>query len=589
MASKKTLQKTKGLSVLDEQTLRLMFDDHSVNMLLIEPETGEILDANRAALDFYGYSKTEICSMSIGEINTLSPELMKEEHQKALNEGRNYFIFPHRLAGGEERIVEVHSSPITLQGKQLLFSIIHDITEYRQSEDKLVVERNLLSTLLDNLPDRIYVKDIQGRKIMSNIADWQGTGAKSVGDMLGKSDFEIYPPELAAKFWNDDKSVLNSGMPIISREEPGLDRQGNSIWVLTTKVPLRDANGLITGLVGIGRDITKRKQIEEALNESKLLFHLLIESLPQNIYAKDIDGRFVFANQRYCATQGRSLEDIVGKTDFELHPPELAEKYRMDDQQVIATGKTIELVEEHQPMGDEKFFVQVIKTPLYDSKHQTAGTLGIFWDITQRKQAEVELHYMKESLNAANIELQAALIREQQLARTDSLTGVNNRRHLFDLADHEFNVAIRYRLPLSVLMFDVDHFKKINDTFGHAIGDQVLQRITKVVCATIRSSDVIGRYGGGDEFIILLPQTNAREAQLLAERIHAQISFMHLDTEKGPVAFTLSIGMAQTIPGEMQSDTVEKLFMRADQALYAAKQAGRNRTVLFDRKKTITF
>jgi len=99
MASKKTLQKTKGLSVLDEQTLRLMFDDHSVNMLLIEPETGEILDANRAALDFYGYSKTEICSMSIGEINTLSPELMKEEHQKALNEGRNYFYFSTQAGG----------------------------------------------------------------------------------------------------------------------------------------------------------------------------------------------------------------------------------------------------------------------------------------------------------------------------------------------------------------------------------------------------------------------------------------------------------------------------------------------------------
>jgi diguanylate cyclase (GGDEF)-like protein/PAS domain S-box-containing protein len=482
--------------------------------------------------------------------------------------------------------VEVYSSPIVLQEKKVLFSIIHDITNRRQAEERLVVEHNLLSTLLDNLPDRIYVKDMQGRKIIANRADWQAVGVKIMEDVLGKTDFETYPPDLAAKFWADDKSVLDSGMPIISREEPALDSQGNSAWILTTKVPLRDRDGQITGLVGIGRDITERKQAEEALNESRLLFHLLIESLPQNIYAKDVDGRFVFANQRYCVTQGKPLEDIVGKTDFELHPPELAEKYRMDDQQVIATGEPIELVEEHQPMGEEKFFVQVIKTPLYDSKHQTAGTLGIFWDITERRQAEVELHYMKESLKAANIELQAALTREQQLARTDSLTGVNNRRHLFDLAEHEFNVAMRYRLPLSVLMFDVDHFKKINDGFGHAVGDQVLQRIAQVVRATIRSSDVIGRYGGGDEFIVLLPQTNTQEALLLAERIHACIAATHVDTDKAPIILTISIGMAQTILYDSQSDTVEKLLMRADQALYAAKQAGRNCTVIFEQENT---
>ena len=450
-----------------------------------------------------------------------------------------------------------------------------------------MVEHNLLSTLLDNLPDRIYVKDMQGRKIISNAADWRGASGNAMEDVLGKSDFDMYPPELAAQFWADDKSVLDSGIPIISREEPGLDSQGNPVWVLTTKVPLRDGNGQITGLVGIGRDITERKQAEEALNESKLLFHLLIESLPQNIYAKDVDGRFIFANQHYCATQGKPLEEIVGKTDFELHPPELAEKYRMDDRHVLETGKAIELIEEHQPIGESKFFVQVIKTPLYDSKGKTAGTLGIFWDITERRQAEIELNYMKDSLNAANIELQAALVREQQLARTDSLTGVNTRRHLFELAEHEFNIAMRYRPPLSVLMFDVDNFKQINDTFGHAVGDLVLQRITKIVCAEIRSADVIGRYGG-DEFIVLLPQTSAQEALPLAERIRAQhcMPCASILTKVRSLLRSASALPKQSITVSLilaypQPDTVENLFLRADQALYAAKQAGRNCTVIF--------
>jgi diguanylate cyclase (GGDEF)-like protein len=256
----------------------------------------------------------------------------------------------------------------------------------------------------------------------------------------------------------------------------------------------------------------------------------------------------------------------------------------MDDQRVIETGKTIELVEEHQPMGEKKFFVQVIKTPFFDSNGQTAGTLGIFWDITKRKQAEIELRYMKESLKAANVELHAALFREQQLARTDSLTSINTRRHLLELSVHEFNVAIRCRSPLAVLMFDVDNFKQINDAFGHAVGDQVLQNIIRIVCAEIRSADVIGRYGG-DEFVILLPHTSQQEALSLAERMQSSISAISIETDNGPLVLTISIGITQTVHHQLsdpQRDTVENLFLRADQALYAAKQAGRNCTMVFE-------
>jgi PAS domain S-box-containing protein len=134
-----------------------------------------------------------------------------------------------------------------------------------------------------------------------------------------------------------------------------------------------------------------RRQMEEDLEESKQLFNLLIESLPQNIYAKDLNGRFIFANQNYCSTQSKKLEEIVGKTDMELHPPFMAEKYQKDDRWVIETGQTIEMEEEHQPLNQEKTYVQVIKAPLYDAKRQIAGTLGIFWDITGRKRMEEAL------------------------------------------------------------------------------------------------------------------------------------------------------------------------------------------------------
>jgi PAS domain S-box-containing protein len=142
---------------------------------------------------------------------------------------------------------------------------------------------------------------------------------------------------------------------------------------------------------GTVEDSTQRKQAEEALHQSKNLFQSLIEALPQNIFSKDLEGRFTFANQRYCMTEGKPLTDIIGKTDFDLHPTELAKKYRADDRRVFETRQTLEIVEEHQPLGGEKFYVQVIKTPMYDSDGQIIGILGIFWDITERRQAEEAL------------------------------------------------------------------------------------------------------------------------------------------------------------------------------------------------------
>ncbi|MCX6067447.1 MAG: GGDEF domain-containing protein, partial [Chloroflexi bacterium] len=194
-----------------------------------------------------------------------------------------------------------------------------------------------------------------------------------------------------------------------------------------------------------------------------------------------------------------------------------------------------------------------------------------------------------EELEIAHNELQKSYLREQQLARIDDLTGINNHRSLVQLAEREFDVAMRYRHPLSMMFFDIDHFKQINDTFGHLMGDQALKQMIDVVSANLRRADVIGRYGG-DEFVILMPQTSAQEALPFAERIHASIATLQLKTDKGPLMLTISIGIAQTIhatePGAGSTDTVENLLLRADQALYAAKEAGRNRTVVFDPDKT---
>ncbi len=135
--------------------------------------------------------------------------------------------------------------------------------------------------------------------------------------------------------------------------------------------------------------------------DSEAFYHSLVESLPQNIFRKDLDGRFTFGNQRFCASLGRPLSEIVGKTDFDFYPPALAEKYRKDDQRVQQTGETLEAIEEHRTPSGEILYVQVLKTPVQDHRGRLIGTQGFFWDVTERKRTEEALRASAEEFRVA--------------------------------------------------------------------------------------------------------------------------------------------------------------------------------------------
>jgi PAS domain S-box-containing protein len=155
-------------------------------------------------------------------------------------------------------------------------------------------------------------------------------------------------------------------------------------------VPLEIVQLLESAAVELGTAL-KRVQSEEALRESQLLYHSLVENLPQYILRKDKEGRFTFGNKRFCASVGQPLEAILGKTDLDVYPPELAQNYRQDDQAVMATGKILDQVEEHQAPGAARTYVHVVKTPLWDAGGKIIGVQGIFWDVSREKRAEEEL------------------------------------------------------------------------------------------------------------------------------------------------------------------------------------------------------
>jgi PAS domain S-box-containing protein len=260
-----------------------------------------------------------------------------------------------------------------------------------QANKALLESEERYRAIFDGVQDAIFVETKDGRILGVNHRACEMYGYTR-DEFIGKTVKDLVP-EGNSIFPAADMQSNNSRIPLET-----INRRANGALF-----PVEVSGGLQTldgeeVLLAMVRDITERKQAEEALNESKLLFHLLIESLPQNIYAKDTHGRFIFANQNYCTTQGSTLEEILGKTDFELHPPELAQKYLLDDQRVIETGKTIELEEEHQPIGGQKTYVQVIKTPFSYSKGQPPGILGIFWDITERKKTEENIRQRVKAL-----------------------------------------------------------------------------------------------------------------------------------------------------------------------------------------------
>jgi diguanylate cyclase (GGDEF)-like protein len=180
--------------------------------------------------------------------------------------------------------------------------------------------------------------------------------------------------------------------------------------------------------------------------------------------------------------------------------------------------------------------------------------------------------------NAAAIALENARLfgEVQRLAITDGLTGTYNRRHFFGLAENELSRASRFGHPVSAIMLDVDHFKQVNDTYGHAVGDQVLCAVTRRCSESIRDIDILGRYGG-EEFAIILPATDLSGAHSVAERLRRCVADVPIPTEQGDLTITISLGVASTLQPD---GDVATLLNRADAAMYAAKQAGRNRVGL---------
>jgi diguanylate cyclase (GGDEF)-like protein len=244
--------------------------------------------------------------------------------------------------------------------------------------------------------------------------------------------------------------------------------------------------------------------------------------------------------------------------------------------QMIASGDFSQRVDF---MGDFSTAFNSMVSQLDESQRQIREKETELTRINMELRQEIELRKKTEESLRKSEELY------RQLAITDPLTGIYNRRHFFQLAISELQRSQRYSRPLAVIMMDVDYFKRINDCYGHAVGDQVLQELATLIRRDLRVIDIFARYGG-EEFIVLLPETDLRSVSATAERLRGKIAGAPLSIEQCQIKITISLGATSFSPTKGlhsgKLETIDALIDLADKALYEAKEAGRNRVHTVD-------
>jgi diguanylate cyclase (GGDEF)-like protein/PAS domain S-box-containing protein len=431
-----------------------------------------------------------------------------------------------------------------------VLAIGQDVTR----REELAASQRLLTAAMEQSSSSIMVTDLAGRITFVNAAFCRTTGY-SPGEVIGRNPRILKsgqtPPEVHRDLWT---SLIDG------RAWRGVLRNrkknGELYWEDASISPVVDAKGHTSHYLAVKDDITLRKQAEAEVARLSEWNELLLNSAGEGIYGVDREGNCSFINPAALAMLGFEREAVLGKNPhllFHGHARD-GSPYPMADCPIALTQRDGVLRKAEDTFvraSGGSFPVQLSVTPILESG-RLVGVEVVFQDIAGRKAMEAEL---------------------ARLATTDPLTGVANRRRFLEQVGMELDRMKRFGDPATLLMLDVDHFKAVNDTHGHAAGDAVLRHLAELARLRLRRVDLLGRLGG-EEFGILLPGTNRAGALLLAERFRRQVEDTPAQSAKGSISVTISIGVTELGPGDSGPDAI---LARADAALYRAKEAGRNR------------
>jgi diguanylate cyclase (GGDEF)-like protein/PAS domain S-box-containing protein len=537
----------------DQYNLFQILIDNIPDYIYIKDRKNRFIMVNSAMADFYGkrpedfigktdfdFALQKIAKESFKDDNKVikSNKPIIDKSEKVIRSGKEFWVSSSKIPW--------HDRNGNIMGTM---GISRDITKRTQWADNLLnKERNIINAMMNSITDNIYFKDLQSRFIRINKALSENFGIKDPEEAIGKTDFDFFSEEHAKQAYNDEQRIIATGEPAVDIEEKETFRDKKDRWVSTTKMPFYNEKGELIGTFGISRDITERKLIEHKLEKEKSLINSLMEKIPESIYFKDLQSRFIRINKALSENFGiKDPEEAIGKTDFNFFSEEHAKQAYNDEQRIIATGEPAVDIEEKETFRDKKDkWISTTKMPFYNEKGELIGTFGISRDITEKKKADEKIKY---------------------LSFHDGLTGLYNRAYF---EEELRRLDTERQLPITVVMGDLNGLKLINDAYGHAKGDVLLKSIADILKESFRKEDIISRWGG-DEFISILPRTNAEDAKNIVNRIK------DLCKERSTTEVPLSISFGISTK-KSSSENINDILKIAEEKMYKNKVA-ENRSV----------
>jgi diguanylate cyclase (GGDEF)-like protein/PAS domain S-box-containing protein len=465
------------------------------------------------------------------------------------------FEFRARHKDGRTRHCMVDSQPVfDDRGEFMGIRVsITDITEIKTLQEELRETAHDLKVIADHSFAWETLISPEGKFI------WMNRGGERVTGYTVDELMALGSP--VAIMHEDDKEQVRDIIRKRQHDDSLLEYQarirrkdGEMRWIQVEAVGAFDADGEQVGFRSSVRDITELKELQAEVKKQTEELRIITDFSQAWETWFDNDGSLRWVSPSVERITGYRPDECYAMEGFPvptIHP---------DDREKISKGlkaaavkETYKEIEFRQLHKDGSIrWCAVESRPAFDANGKPVGFRSSVRDISRQKALQQEL---------------------ERIATTDSLTGIMNRRQFFHLGDAEIYRASRYRTPMSVVMLDVDHFKKINDTHGHGVGDECLKALAKCVTSTIRRSDFFARLGG-EEFAILMPETGIEDAAALAERVRLAVQKINVPLPAGRCHFTISAGVSVHEPG---TTDLSQLLQNADEALYEAKDAGRNR------------
>lgn len=413
-----------------------------------------------------------------------------------------------------------------------------------QNSNKLILSNELLQKVLDTIPMAIFWKDLNSKFLGCNQFFAKEAGKKSPEEIIGKDDTNTPSSEQTEKYKIDDAEVMKTGIEKINIEELHVMSNGDIGWIKTTKVPLRDANGSVFGVLGAFEDITKKKIAEQELYYEKERLKITLLSIGDAVITTDRYKKITLMNTVAETLTGWRSEDALGKEVnliLNLENEITGKKGRNPIDEVIQGRKKVGL-ENHTLIiskNGEKRAIEDSAAPILGTDGEIQGVLMVFRDVTIKKLKQEEIVY---------------------LSYHDSLTTLYNRRYFEEKIIQMEDIK---NYPLSIIMGDINGLKMVNDVLGHFEGDRCLIETAEILKNSCRQSDIVARWGG-DEFIIMLSNTDEIETEKICEKISKKC----LELTNRNINLSISLGYA--VQTNVKAKIVKTIKM-AEEVMYTQK------------------